>query len=94
MLPDLTELTRLLDPNEGEREMPTISLTLDSTQAARVTRAMGKYQNLKDAEGSARDATQAEIKAWIVRQLRGVVVQQERREAEAALAAPTDLTVT
>ena len=74
--------------------MPSFTLTVDVTQAQRIATAFGRYWQLKDAQGAPRDATAAEIKTFLVRQLKGVVVQQERNAAQAAIAEPADLTVT
>ena len=65
--------------------MPDITLTLTATQAARVTDAFGRYWNLSDANGVARSATAAEVKAFLVRQLKAMVLQQEQRKAESTI---------
>lgn len=71
--------------------MPTISLTIDAAAAQRVATAFGQYWHLMDAQGQPRDATLAEVKTYLVRQMTGVVRQQERgaaqAQAEAGLAA-------
>ena len=74
--------------------MPDIILSLTVPQAQRVTSALGKYSNLVDGVGLPREATLLEVKTYLTRQLRGIVVQQERRAAESALPAPADLIVT
>lgn len=75
--------------------MPSITITLDSTNAARVASAFGRYWNLRNQDGTPRDATLPEIKEFVVRQLRGVVRRQEAAEDEAAFAAAqTDLAAT
>lgn len=55
--------------------MPTISITTDAANAQRLATAFGKYWAL------GRDATQAEIRAYLVRQLVAVVRNAERRDA-------------
>lgn len=73
--------------------MATITITVTAAQAARVTSALGKHSSLKDADGAPRDATAAEVKEWLVRQMRALVLQQERRVAEATVTvAPFDPT--
>ena len=74
--------------------MPDIILTLTVPQAQRVATAFGQYWGLVDSLGAPRDATPMEVKAYLIRQLRGVVVTQERRAGENALPVPTDLVVT
>lgn len=68
--------------------MAQITIDFTAPQATRAAAALGSYLNLKDAQGVARVATQAEVKDWLIKQLRGLVVSQERRAAEAALASP------
>ena len=74
--------------------MPDFTLTLTAPQAQRVAVAFGRYWQLKDAQGAPRNATAAEVKVFLVRQLRGVVREQERGVAEAALSDPAELEVT
>lgn len=74
--------------------MPSFTLTVNAAIAARIDKAFGRYWNLKDAQGAPRDATAAEVKTYLVRQLKAVVIQQEQRTAEAALAQPAEVVVT
>lgn len=74
--------------------MPTISITVDAATATRVQHAFGRYWNKTNEDGSPRDATNAEVKEYLVRQLKGVVRQQEQREAEAALILPAEIAAT
>ena len=74
--------------------MPDFTLSLTATQAQRVAVAFGRYWQLKDAQGQARDATAAEVKTYLIRQFKGVVTNAERAEAEAAISAPAELVVT
>ena len=71
--------------------MPAITLTLDATQIDRVVEAFGSYWNLRDTQGQPRNATPAEVKAYLVRQVKAVVIQQERRKAENAIAPAAEL---
>lgn len=68
--------------------MPDITLTLTVQQAQRVLTAFGRYWSLKDALGVPRDATAAEVKEFLRRQLQAVVIQQERRTEEAKIVVP------
>ena len=74
--------------------MPSFTLTVDAAIAARIAAAFGRYWNLKDANGAPRDATAAEVKTYLVRQLKAVVIQQERAVAEAALSQSAEVVVT
>ena len=62
--------------------MPSLTVTLTTAQAQRVATAFGRYWNL------GRDATAAEVKEYLIRQLKGVVAQQERGAQEAAIIVP------
>jgi hypothetical protein len=74
--------------------MPSITLTIDAAAAQRVAAAFGRYWHLADAGGAPRDATLAEVKTYLVRQMAGVVRNAERAQAEAAAAAGvTDVAV-
>lgn len=57
--------------------MPTTTLTYTAAQGQRMAAAFGKYLGL------GRNATEAEIKAWLIRQVRTIVLSQERAAAEA-----------
>ena len=59
--------------------MAQITIEVTNEQGQRAQAAFGAYWNL------GRDATVAEIKQYLIRQLKAVVVQQERRAAEAAV---------
>lgn len=74
--------------------MPTISLTIDTANAQRIATAFGRYWNLVDANGNPRDATLAEIKTFLTRQVMGVVRNQDHATAAAAAAASaTDVVI-
>lgn len=75
--------------------MPTMSLTIDAAAAQRVAAAFGRYWHLTNPDGTPRDATVAEVRTFLVRQLRGVVRAQETAAAHAeAEQALTDVDVT
>ena len=74
--------------------MPSITITTDATQGARLASAVGKVLDLTDASNMPRDATLAEVKSYIVKQLQAVVRQQERQAAEQALPQPGELVAT
>jgi hypothetical protein len=65
--------------------MPTLSITVDSANATRVQHALGASLSL------GRDATTAEVKDWLIGQMKALTKQQERREAESAVTIPADL---
>jgi len=65
--------------------MPSTTITYSASEASRMGAAFGRHWNLKDANGSARSATEAEIRAWLIRSLVGMVLKQERAAAEAAI---------
>ena len=62
--------------------MPSLTITTTAQQAQRLATAFGEYFTLKDAQGVVRPATEAEIKAWIILQLRALVIRQERKAQE------------
>lgn len=69
--------------------MAQIIIDLPPNQALRVAVAFGRYFGLADENGAPRNATSDEIKQFIVRQIRGVVIQQERRVEEAKIIIPS-----
>ncbi len=59
--------------------MPTLTINTTAGQAQRVSVAYGRLLNLRTPDKSAeRDATAAEIKAAVINQIRGVVLEHER----------------
>lgn len=54
--------------------MPTITITTDNALTARLATALGKQQ------GFGRDATAAEVKAYLIDHIRQIVWRDERRE--------------
>lgn len=60
--------------------MPSLTIDLTNAQATRVQDAFKKHLSMST------DPTIADIKQWLIGQLRGVVHQQERRVAETAIA--------
>ena len=68
--------------------MPTLTIVTTAAQGTRVAAAFGKSLNLKDANDQPRNATNAEVREYLVKAIRDVVRSVEQREAEqAALAA-------
>lgn len=64
--------------------MASITITTTAAQDARLGPAFGYLLN------TGGNATPAQVKAWLVTQLRGVVVTYETRQAIAAIAPPGD----
>lgn len=64
--------------------MPTITITTTTAQGNRVASAFGKSLGLKDGNNQPRDATNAEVRAYLVKALRDVVFSVERQAAEQA----------
>ena len=62
--------------------MAQITIEVTAQQANRAQAALGAYLNL------GRNATGAEVKEWLIRQMRTVVYNHERRLAEAAITSP------
>jgi hypothetical protein len=58
--------------------MPDVTLTLSAQQASRVQAAFATQENPTPGV--------PEVKQWLVRQLRGKVIQYERGVAQAAIA--------
>lgn len=61
--------------------MPSMTITTDNSQAQRLATALGRkldYRN--DATGAPRDATGAEIKAYVVDMLRAVTHEYEAEQ--------------
>lgn len=67
--------------------MPTLTIDLTAAQANRLTAAFGK------AHGLGRDATNAEVRQYVIDFLKAVVVDKERSAAIDAITV-TDLGVT
>ena len=70
--------------------MPTLSITVNNTQAARIVAAFGKQLNtMTDPPNPVpRDATQEEVRQQIMQFIKGVVFAQERRAAIEAVSVP------
>ena len=62
--------------------MPDFTVTLTAAQAQRVATAFGRYWNL------GRPATAAEVKQYLIRQMRGIVITQERATQESVITVP------
>lgn len=61
-----------------------VTITMTAPQIARAQAALGKARNLKDGAGNPRVATNAELKQYVVDQMRGLVLTQEKSDADAA----------
>ncbi len=59
--------------------MPSLTIDLTNAQATRAQGAFKKHLSMPT------DPTIADIKQWLIGQMRGVVHQQERRVAETAI---------
>lgn len=68
--------------------MAQIIIDLPQDQALRVAVAFGRYWSLTDDNGKRRNATPDEIKQFIIRQIKSVVTQQEKRAEEAKISIP------
>ncbi len=68
--------------------MPDITLTISTANATRLSIAVQEQDELPAP------ATAPEVKSFIVRHLKGVVNQSERRLAQQALPPPDDFPVT
>jgi len=65
--------------------MPDITISTTAAQTIRIAAAFGQYWRLTNPDGTPRDATAAEVKEYLVRQLKGVVRNYERALGEAAV---------
>lgn len=74
--------------------MAIVTITTDAAQDTRLGPAFGDLLQVRNASGQVRNATTAEVKAWLIDQLRGAVQAYEDRLAKAAVAAPTAFTPT
>lgn len=68
--------------------MAIVTITTSAAQDARLGPAFGAALNL------GRNATAAEVKAWLIAQLRSVVQQHETSEAVASITPPSDFSPT
>jgi hypothetical protein len=68
--------------------MATVTITTDATQDSRLGPAFGDLLQTRNGAGQPRSATTAEVKAWLIVQLRQVVQNYEDRIAKTAVAAP------
>lgn len=67
-----------------------VTISLTAGQITRFATALGKARNLVDAQGQPRVATAAEMRQFVIDQVRGVVLETERAAAtEAAIKAAT-----
>lgn len=73
--------------------MPTVTIDTTAPQAAEVADCLGEYLNLRNAQGALRNATPAEVRAFLVQDLRSMVRVIKKRRRDAALVDPDfDLT--
>ena len=63
--------------------MPDLTISLTPSQATRMATAFGKFLGLPG------DATVADVKLYLVRQMKEVVRQQEKAVQEAAIIVPS-----
>lgn len=68
--------------------MPSTTITYTAGEAQRAAVAFGRIWQLKDANNNPRNATEPEIKAYLIRHLRIPVLTNERAVAEAAVQTP------
>lgn len=68
--------------------MPTLTITTTAGQASRIAAAVGAEVGLRDASGRQRDATNAEVKDWVIAKTRRLVHDHETRVALSAVVAP------
>lgn len=59
--------------------MPTFNFTVDVPTGQRIAAAFGLHLGAVDANGLARPATAAEVKQWLIAQVKKVVAEQERQ---------------
>lgn len=73
--------------------MATLSITVPDAQVPRVQEAIGDAMGLRNAQGTARVATTAEVQAFIADHIKQRVHAYEaQKAANAAAAAVTDIT--
>lgn len=65
--------------------MPLLTIDLTAAQAARLAHAVGVILGLRDGSNQPRDATPAEVKAYVVGELRSRVRGIEEEEARRAI---------
>ncbi len=61
--------------------MGSLTITTTSAQDTRIVSAFGKQLNLVDENEDPRDATSAEVKAYVKEFIVSIVLRQEQREA-------------
>ena len=67
--------------------MATLTINTTAQQDQRIIAAFGTFLSTKDQDGNPRNATAAEVKDWLIGQLRGVVHSEETKTAVNAAAA-------
>lgn len=63
----------------------TVTITTTGAQDARLGPAFGAKLGLTDAQGNPRNATVAEVKAWIITELQAVVRNYEYEQQQKAI---------
>ena len=61
--------------------MPTLTITMTTAQAARVSSAFGKQLNTVDGNGNQRNATTTEVKEQVIQFIKEAVLSRERQAA-------------
>lgn len=75
--------------------MPTITLTTDASNGARVAAAVGAVHGYTNGGGNPRSATAQEVTAHVMQYLKNFTLSYERRVAQAAAdESITEITVT
>lgn len=68
--------------------MPILTIDITLEQAQRCAAALGHQLELKNEDGTARSATEAEVRQFVIRMLGNLVVSYEKEMARRALPAP------
>lgn len=69
--------------------MATVTITTTAPQDARLGPAFGDLLQVRNAQGEQRNATVAEVRGWLIEQMRQVVLNYEDRIARAAVPPPS-----
>lgn len=69
--------------------MAAVTITTTAPQDSRLGPAFGDLLQVRNGSGQPRNATTAEVKDWLIAQMRAVVVNYEDRVNRAAVAAPS-----
>lgn len=75
--------------------MATTTINTTAAMDARIVAAVGNARGLKAADGvTPRNATAAEVKAWLVEHMQTLVRGYERTQAESAVSVAPDIAPT